>query len=52
MERHMNQRVVINLTTKQMKALELHWRDFEVMMAAIMLLVMSFTVGAIVWVVW
>jgi hypothetical protein len=48
----MKQRIYINLATKQMEALQLHWRDPDVMTAITMLLIMSFIGGVFVWVAW
>lgn len=50
---NMNCRVRINLTTKQMEALEdIHWCDPEVIMLIIMLLAGFSLTGAIIWITW
>lgn len=52
-ERPMNQRIRINLATKQMEALEdIRLRDPEVIMLIIMLLAGFSLTGAIVWIAW
>jgi hypothetical protein len=46
----MNQQIRINLTTSQMEAVKIHWRDPEVAILTAMLLVGFILMGTVAWI--